>query len=653
MQACCHGHDHGPGSEGAQRFRVFWIFLGTAFVLNAYLADYVYHGNPLVADMSAAIGAIILAAPIIWSAIRDLLHGHMHVDELVALAVLAAMAQGDFRTAGVVAFFMLMSLVIETRTAQGAHAAIEGLIRMTPTKAMRIRKDGTEEEVAASSLSIGDRIRARPGDSVPADGRIVSGQTTLNEASITGESIPRDKVIGEDVFAGTQNLTGAIEIEVTRVGADTTLGRVRELILAAENTKLPIMRIIDRYMAYYTPAVLMIAALVWFFTDDWNRVVSILVISCPCALILATPTAMVAALSASARLGILVKNVADLEAASRISAFVFDKTGTLSTGELGVVRLAPCEGVTPSALLHSAASAEKYSKHPVAQALQALAAKSKLQLSEPEAFREEAGQGAHANVQGELVQCGRASWLRKQGIADTALEKTDAQDTEGLSAIFVAKAGKYLGWIGLRDQLRPDAKSAIEELTELGIKRIAMITGDRTSVATQVSESLGIRDVQAECLPHQKVEFVTQVKKDGYRVAFVGDGVNDAPALAASDTGIAMGAAGSDIAIHSATIALMNNDLRRLPFLVRLSRMARNVVYQNLGVGGLFILGGLALSGLGLMNPIVATIMHNAGSLIVVFNSARLIRAGEELEMGEEDTTAMSLKPAESTASYS
>ncbi len=633
MAGCCTHCDH-YGQEGHQHqvVRLTWIFLGSAFVINSYLADWIYGTNPLVAQVSAAIGAIILAAPIFWAAIQDLRRGEMHMDELVALAVLAAMTQGDFRTAGVVAFFMLVSLVIESRSAQGAHEAIESLIRLTPTAARRIKDDGSEEELPAADLQPGNRIRIRPGENVPADGKILSGETTLNEASITGESLPRDKAKDEDVFAGTQNLTGVVEVEVTRIGTDTTIGRVRELILAAEKTKLPIMRIIDRYMHYYTPAVLMIAAMVWFFTNDWNRVIAILVISCPCALILATPTVMVAALSAAARLGILVKDISDLESAGRITAFIFDKTGTLTTGELGVTRLAPREGIAPSALLHAAASAERYSKHPVALAMGALAKQTGLPLAEPHQFRETAGQGALANIDGEPVFCGRASWLRKNGVSDERLDHDDKEATEGLSAIFVARAGKYLGWIGLQDRVRSEAKNALAELAGLKIKRVAMITGDRVAVAQRVAGDVGCAEFKADCLPQQKVEFVNAVKAAGYRVAFVGDGVNDAPALAASDTGIAMGAAGSDVAIHSATIALMNNDLLRLPFLVRLSRQARVSVYQNLSIGGMFIVGGLVLSGLGLLSPIVAAFMHNAGSLMVIFNSARLVRSGEELE---------------------
>ena len=632
MQACCHGDHVGEHGERAQVVRIFWMLLGTAFVLNAYLGDFLYADNPLVLDVSAALGALILAAPIFWSAIKDLVRGEMHMDELVALAVLAAMSQGDFRTAGVVAFFMLLSLVIEARTAQGAHKAIESLIRLTPTTARRIGPGGVEEEVAAAQLHEGDRVRLRPGENVPADGTIATGRSTLNEASITGESLPVDRGPGDAVYAGTQNLTGVVEVTVTRVGEDTTIGRVRDLILAAEKTKLPLMRIIDRYIGYYTPAVIMVTALVWFFTNDWSRVVSLLVISCPCALILATPTAMVAALSAAARLGILVKNVADLEGASRITAAVFDKTGTLTTGQLGVVRLSPAEGVAPADLLFAAASAERYSKHPAAQAILALGQASGLAVAEPTDFHEESGQGVRAQVQGEPVFSGRATWLRANGITNLRLEGDDAGGTEGLSVIFVARAGVYLGWIGLQDQVRPGAAQALLELRELGIKRVAMITGDRKAVATAVAESIGCREFEAECLPAQKVAFVNRVKQEGYRVAFVGDGVNDAPALAAGDTGIAMGAAGSDVAIHSASVALMNSDLLRLPFLIRLSRMARTVVFQNIAVGGLFIIGGLIFSGLGKLNPIVATLLHNAGSLIVVFNSARLIRSGEELE---------------------
>lgn len=628
-----HPHSHGNETT-VQVVRLTMLFVGAVLVLAAFLGDWLYQDNQLVAEFSAALGAILLSLPIFWVAIQDLLEGHMHMDELVAVAVLAAMAQGDFRTAGVVAFFMVISQVIETRTAQGAHQAIERLVRLSPSTARRVSgEDGSESSVPAAELKAGERIRVLPGESIPTDGAIRLGKTTLNESSITGESVPRTKGEGDEVYAGTVNLTGMIELEVTRVGEDTTLGRVRELILAAEQTKLPITKIIDRYAGFYTPVVLMLAALVWFITDDWDRVVALLVISCPCAFILATPTAMVAALSAAARHGILVKNVVDLEGASRINAMIFDKTGTLTTGELGVVRLAPRPGVSPAQLVQTAATAERYSNHPAAQALVRLAEETEVPLGEAGDYHEEPGQGVSATVDGEAVRCGRGGWLVEGGVSEQALDQDQTDTRDGLSGIYVSRGGTYLGWIGLSDQVRPEAAQALETLKGLPVKRIAMITGDRETVAARVSETMGGCEYRAECLPQEKAEYVESFREAGYTVAFVGDGVNDAPALSASDTGIAMGAAGSDVAIHSATVALMSNDLMRVPLLMKLSQSARRAVFQNLSIGALFILGGLVLSGVGYLSPIVATLMHNAGSLIVVFNSARLVRYGEE---GEE-----------------
>lgn len=623
---CCEHHAaHG---HGAARL-LLWVLLGSAFVVAGYIVPWMDPANAMAGDVAAAVGALMLAAPILWNAVRDLWAGHVHMDELVALAVLASMAQGDFRTAGVISFFMLVSTVIEARSAEGAHAAIEGLVRLTPSTARRLAARG-EEEVAATALGAGDLIRILPGENVPADGRIETGRTTLDESTITGESVPAEKTAGLDVFAGTVNLTGAIEVRVTRAGEDTTLGQVRSLIMGAEQTRLPFTRAIDRYVGYYTPAILAIAAFVWFFTGDWSRVVAVLVVACPCALILATPTAMVAALSAAARMGILVKNVADLESVARIDAVIFDKTGTLTTGRLGVERLAPAGATRPSELLAAAAAAERFSNHPAAQAIVRLAAETGLSPEEPADVHEEPGRGLRATMHGVPVVCGRAAWLREQGIDDPALAADETGESACYSAIFVARDGRYLGWIGLRDGVRPEAAAALRELRELRVRRLAMFTGDRSAVAARVAAEIECPEHRAECLPEGKVAFVGEIRRAGYRVAVVGDGVNDAPALAAGDTGIAMGAAGSDVALHSATIALMNNDLRRVPFLIRLSRGARTVVLQNIGVGAMFILGGLFLSGSGHLHPIAAALLHNAGSLIVIFNSGRLIRSGDD-----------------------
>ena len=628
---CGHDHEHAP-------VRLWQTLVGVVFVINAFLVDWLFESGASVASVSALIGAVILGYPIVVTAIKDLKVGRLSINELVAIAVLAAFASGDYKTAGVVAFFMLMGEIIETRTAEGARASIESLIKLTPTKARRIKKDGGEEEVAASELAIGDVIRIRPGDNVAADGVIVTGQGSFNQATITGESLPADKKPGDEVFAGTQNLTGVLEIKVSRAGTVTTLGRVRELILAAEKTKLPIMKIVDQYMGFYTPLVLVIGALVWAFTRDLNRVIAVFVVSCPCAFILATPTAMVAALSAAARLGILIKNVADIELAAKINAFVFDKTGTLTTGQLAVSRLAPLGDTKPAELLLLAASAEKYSNHPTAKALAQLADEAGVPLAEPKDFTETAGRGIKAQVNGASILVGRAQWLKDNGV-DASFEKSvDLNETEGWSLIFIAREGKCVGWVGMQDKTRPEAKESLAELKANGVRRISMISGDRQAVATRVAGEIGCEEAVGECLPQNKVEFVRAVKLKGYKVAVVGDGVNDAPALSAGDIGIAMGAAGSEVAIHSATIALMNNDLRRLPFLIKLSRSTRAVINQNFMFGICFIIVGLTLAAFGTIGPIVAAILHNVGSLIVIFNSARLVRKGEELEHFHPET---------------
>jgi Cd2+/Zn2+-exporting ATPase len=611
--------------------RLHQTLIGFIFIANAYVVDWFFARGGSVSGVSAFIGALLLASPILLTSARDLMRGQVSINELVSLAVLASFATGDYKTAGVVSFFMLLGEVIETRTAAGARASIESLIQLTPTRARRLTVSG-EEEVNTSALRVQDVVRVRPGDTIPADGVILLGGSSINQASITGESLPVDRRVGEEVFAGTINLTGVLEIQVSRAGGDTTLGRVRELILAAEQSKLPIMRLMDQYMGYYTPLVLALGALVWVFTHQLERVIAVLVVACPCAFVLATPSAMVAALSAAARLGILIKNIADLELAARLNAFVFDKTGTLTTGRLSVARLSPVAGTTPSELLQLAASAEKYSNHPVARALQTLAGDAGVPLPEPEDFSETAGRGVRARVKGSTLLVGRAQWLREQGVGEISLSQVDLDESEGYSLLFVARDGVGIGWIGFQDQRRAEAGEAIMGLHRAGVQRIAMVTGDRRSVAERVAKEVGCNEVVADCLPQDKVKHVKHLKEKGYLVAVVGDGVNDAPALASGDIGIAMGAAGSEVAIHSATIALMNNDLRRLPFLVTLSRRTRRVIHQNFVIGVFFILGGLSLATLGFLNPIVAAILHNAGSLLVVFNSARLVREGEEIE---------------------
>ena len=622
-------HTHG------KQIRVSIALLGTLaggmLLINSGLARFFYTKGSFNAEILAMAGAILLGAPIVWHAIKSLIQRHAHMDELVALAIVAAFVTGDYVTSGVVAFFMLLSELIETRTALGARASIESLIKLTPTKANLI-EGGSEREVKVSGLKPGDRVRVRPGDNIPADGEVVEGLSSVNEATITGESLPVDKVPGMQVFAGTSNLTGVLDVTVTKAGSDTTLGKVQSLIMQAEQTKIPIMRIIDRYVRWYTPTILMIAGIVLFFTRDISRSITILVVSCPCALILATPTAMVAAISASARLGILIKNVADLEIAGKITAMVFDKTGTVTTGRLYVTKLTPAEGVEPAELLMSAASAEQMSKHPAARALHDVAREANLSLPAPNNFKETPGKGVTALVNSAKVMVGRDTFLKENGIDVSNVSDPALHEEQGFSTLYVAKDSVCIGWIGMQDKTRPEAEQAVKDLKDIGLKRVTMLTGDRDEVARRVAAELACTDFKAHCLPQDKLAIVERIKKEGHTVVVVGDGINDAPALAAGDLGIAMGAAGSDVAINSASIALMNDDLKRLPFLIRLSQKTGKVIYQNLGFGILFIFLGIAAGAAAWLLPIYAAILHFIGSLVVVFNSARLVRYGEELE---------------------
>jgi len=526
--------------------------------------------------------------------------------------------------------------MIESRTASGAQEAIRRLLERAPTKASRINGDGKEEEVSANDLQVGDRIRVRPGDNVPADGDILTGSGSINQANITGESLPVDKKPGDAVFQGTINIDGVLEVKVTKVGVETEFGRVRELILQAAQSKTRFEKIVDQYMGFYTPLVLVIGALVWAFTQDLNRVISVFIVSSPVAFILATPTAMVAAVATASRLGIMIKQVSDIELAARINAFIFDKTGTITTGTLKVSRLSPVEGVKPAELLLLTASAEQYSNHPTAKAIMALAQEAGVDLVEPKDFGETAGKGVSAEVDGAKVLVGRQVWLEENEVAGDIAGSVDLDEAQGYSLVHVSRDGQFIGWVGMTDEIRAEASESLNELRIEGVKRLAIVSGDRAPVAERVAAEVGCENVQADCFPAEKVKYVEDLRARGYKVAFVGDGVNDAPALKAGDIGIAMGAAGSDVAIQSATIALMNSDLRRLPFLMHLSRMTRTVINQNFIFGVVFVIVGLVLAALNIITPVLAAMLNVLGSLFVVFNSARLVREGEEFEAFED-----------------
>ncbi|MBX3469856.1 MAG: cadmium-translocating P-type ATPase [Planctomycetes bacterium] len=580
-------------------------------------------------DAVCAVAALLLGAPIVLGALRNVARGTYDLHELIALSVAAAFALEDFVTAGVLALLATLGELVEHRTALGARAAIEGLVRLAPPRARVIGPDGAEEERDATDVRPGERVRVRPGDRVPVDGAVVEGASTLDEAAITGESVPAEKGVGAAVFAGTTNLTGALVVEATRAGDDTTLARVRALILAAEQARTPVTRLIDRLVRSYLPISLMLAAVVLFLTRDPTRVIALLVVAGPSALVLATPTAMVAALSAAARLGVLVKDPRDLELAAGLTRVVFDKTGTLTRGRLEARRLVLADDAgDPARVLALAAGAAAGSSHPAARAVVAVAAEAALVAPPAEDLREAPGLGVAARVDGHEVRLGRAALLEREGIAPRALDP--ALEAAGHTLLLIAIDGRHAATLALDDAARPQARAALAALTGQGV-RVGMLTGDRRQAAARVAAEVGVEDVVSECLPEEKLEVVRRARAAGERVAVVGDGINDAPALAAAHLGIAMGGGGADVALASARVALLTDDLSRVPFLVALARRARATIAVNLAVAVATIVAGVTLAAAGAISPVVALVLHNAGDLAIVLNSARLVREGEEL----------------------
>jgi len=555
-----------------------------------------------------------------------------YMDQFVALAILACFAIGQYATGTIVAAILIVGQILEEHTTLGVEEAVRSLTRLSRVKARRLSRhplddksagaaEATEELVDARELRVGDGVRVLPGDTVPADGRIVSGVTTLDQASITGESLPVEAEAGSAVYAGTTNVSGVFEFAVTKTGDDTVIGRVSHIVEEAKTSRAPVMRLIDDYTRYYMPLVLIIAGFVLFFTREVDRAIAVIIVAMPCAFVLASPSAMVAALAVASRLGILVKSSRFFEAAQSIDTVVFDKTGTLTTGQLRVLQVVPAAGITEPDLLALAAALETGSTHPVARAIVAEAHQRGVKFERAAGIEEVAGRG----VRSRHFAAGRRTWLESLGVTIPA----DVTDTANASTLYLARDGFFAGTILLADAMRAETQAAAASLRALGIEEFVMLTGDRAAVAEDIAREAGITRFRAECLPEQKLEEVRAPKAAGRRVLVVGDGVNDAPALAAGDLGVAMGALGSDVAIKTADVALMGNDLRHLPQFIALSDRTLRIINQNLLWGLAFIALFVALSAFGVISPILAAVLHEFSAFFVIFNSARLLRFDE------------------------
>jgi heavy metal translocating P-type ATPase len=634
------------GSVGAERLerRLFVALLGAVLLGVSWLTSLMgWHEQ--VTQIPAAIGAVILAIPLLLGAWRELSRGHASSDTLACLAVAAAFAIEQYLAAGFLAFFLWTANLVLSRTAWGAQRAIRDLIDLTPSVA-RVVEGGAERVIPLAEVRPGQIVRVRPGENLPVDGRIAAGDSNINQASLTGEAVPIVASRGTDVYAGTTNLTGQIDVEVTAVAGDTTIGKVEALIREAESSRTERQQLIEQLAAYYVPVVLMVAGLVWFFTAKSGseatrdeaalRAITVLVVTCPGALLISHPTAMVAAFAAAARLGIMIKQTQTLESAATVDTVVLDKTGTLTTGEFAVSRLVPAEGIAGAALLQAAADAEQSSNHPLARSILDTATKARIRPAPIDRYEEMHGRGVRASLNGEEIHAGRPDWLVEVNPRIRPQVAEVEAKIEGMSGVHVMRGGTYLGAVGLEDKLRRNAPEIVEKMRRLGVRRISIFTGDRLAVANRVGQAVGVDAIEAECLPAEKHEELNYLMKKGHRVLVVGDGINDGPILASADVGVAMGLSGSDIATNSAGVALMNDDLRHVPFLLELARKARNVVAQNIGFSIALAIVGLALAATGTIRVWVAPGIYALGYVLVIANSLRLVRFGEEFSEAED-----------------
>lgn len=632
----------------SERYVILYL-VGGMLVLTTLLSQAFGLLDDLVAQIPALIGAVVLAVPLFGAALSEIRRQQISSNTLASLAILAAIMSQMYAVAGSLAFILLVADQFVRRTAWGAQRAIEQLIGLTPDIA-RVVDAGFEREVPLAQVQVGQVVRVRPGENLPVDGVVIEGRSTINQASLTGEAVPVEVAVNDHVYAGTTNLTGGIDLRVTEVGAETTIGKVTKLIGEAEKSKTPRQLIIEQVAQFFVPVVIAIAAVTWWAmsrsetqaTRDAavSTFVQILVVTCPTALLLASPTAMVAAFASAARLGILIKKATYLEAAATIDTVVMDKTGTMTTGVFEVSKLVPAEGVSGADLLRAAVNGEQHSNHPLALSILKTARSAKIEPDGTRDYEEVHGRGVRARTTlGELC-VGRATWLAElnPGIRPQLAEVESK--IEGMTGVHVMQDGRYMGAVGLADTVRKNTKAVIDRLRELGVRKIAMFTGDRVSVAKRVGVAVGIDAIEAECLPEEKHEQIRRLTKSGAKTLMVGDGINDGPSLAAAELGVAMGLSGSDIAANSAGVALMNDDLSRVPFLIELSRKARAIVTQNIAIAILMALIGLGLATTRTLDnsfgPFLAGLYQFATGVIVIANSFRLFRFGENIAVAEE-----------------
>ena len=620
-----------PPSAGSWRDHLV-LASGAAFAAGLVVQTLVPSVPPWPLYLLSAVCGGIPVGRRAWTSVRSQV---LDINVLMVVAVIGAIGIGEWTEAASVVFLFALAQLLETRAMERARGAIRALMELAPAEA-RLRRNGREQSVAIDEVRVGDTVLVHPGEKIPLDGRVSAGASAVNQAPVTGESLPVDKAPGDDVFGGTINGRGALDVEVTRLRQDSTIARIIHLVERAQAQRAPSQAFVERFARVYTPVVLVIAVLVALlpplvadgaWTTWFYRSLVLLVISCPCALVISTPVSVVSALAAAARKGVLIKGGARLEELAAVTCVAFDKTGTLTRGRLHVTGIHPFEGQDADDLLRTAAALESRSEHPVGQAIVRRAAGLESVRPDVDGFHAIPGRGAEGRVQGELVFAGNVQLMTERGLHSDEIEATVARvGADGGTPIFVARGGSVVGAIAVADEPRQAAREALDLLRANGIERIAMLTGDNPVAAAAVGRALGIDDVRANLLPEDKVAAVAALRTQYGSLAMVGDGVNDAPALATADVGIAMGAAGTAAALETADIALMADELPKISYAVRLSRATVRNIRFNIGFSLVLKAAFLLLAIAGIATLWMAVAADMGASLLVIANALRLLR---------------------------
>lgn len=633
---CSHGHVHihpnfsqallTPEEQRKMAVQLTLAMTTIGLILLSLLWRAIAPDQTAISDLLAGVAWLIVAIPVFRAGWQSLRHPDLHgvTDLLIVLAMLGAWALGDLITAALLPVLMIFGHILEERSVMGTRQAIAGLTKLTRSKARRVREDGTFESIDSTQVRTGDIVEIRAGDNVPADGKILSGFASLDVASITGESVPQEAGPGALIFGGSINLNGLLRMEVLHTGDRSTLGKVIALMKDAEQAKPPITRLLERYTSHYLVLVLLIAASTWFLTYDSQAMLAVLVAACPCALVLSAPATAMAGIAVAARHGILIRNAAFLEELADVDALIIDKTGTLTQGRLTLVDIVLTPGANHDDVLRLAATLGATSSHPVSHALADYASvENRLPVWD---VQEKQGLGVVAQTENGIALLGRADLFAEHGMHTLPLP-----DHQG-PLVGIAHHNQFLGWLLLADTLRPEAPEALQELQQMGIHKQLLLTGDRLPAANSVASALGIQEIVAQALPASKLQEVQKAVKEGWRPLVVGDGINDALALKAGAVGMAMGANGADIALVSADVVLTGSDLRRIASAVRLSRKCRKTLMINVFIGlgwTVLIVAAAALGWLGGAGALIAALLHNLSTLMVLGNTGRLLQFDE------------------------